>query len=216
MPEKMNFKLHLEWISKGTYEGALSYIQKYKKEMHIAESSEEKLQMYFVARGQLFTKTPMDLAQQKTITAGNVASFEATLEGRLPRGVTLQNFTGLVKAGLGIAKVYVSADPCAEVIECEANPLNLMCLGCVGYHHKGICSHVLAATHMHFALKKIPAEEKPFQHNLRYMCAKLYGKTGKRSNHRPKNPGGGLQVDPDSSADEEDQIAQARYDWWGS
>lgn len=216
MPDVMNFKLHLEWIPKGTYEGALSYIQKHRKEIHVVDSSEDNLLIYFVARGQIFTKEPMDFARQQTISAGNVASFEATLQGRLPRGVTLQNFNGLVKAGLGIAKVYVSPDPLAQVLECEANPLNLMCLGCTGYHHRGICSHVLAATHMHYALKKVAAEDKPFQHNLRYMCAKLYGKTGRRSKHRPTNPGRGLQVDPDSSADEEDQISQARYDWWGS
>ena len=31
---------------------------------------------------------------------------------------------------------------------CDGNPLQLRCVGCKGYQHSGICSHLLAVNHL--------------------------------------------------------------------
>ena len=131
-----------------------------------------------------------------------------------PRGTNIYNWPGIVKKCFALAKVYVSPGPVRQVLECEANPLNLMCLGCIGYHRRGICTHVLAATHIYYAQLRVPPEEKPRKHNLKYLCSKLYGKSGRKTNRRPWKAGGGLLRDNDPQADEEDQVNENRNKWW--
>lgn len=209
MPSKMNFELPIEWIPKEVYQAALKYVEDFDKLAYVEDDSQASLTMYFVSKSQIYE----DTHALRFASVVSVTQFEATLRGELPRGVTWNNFKSLVKMALGLAKVYVSRNPLSQVMECEANPLNLMCLGCPAFQGKGICSHVIAATHIHYAL--LPAaEEKPQQFNLFYLHAKLYGKTGKRSAHRSKNAPGALHVDPDNSADEDDELGRTRYNWW--
>lgn len=211
MPEKMNFELHESWISKKVYEAALQYVIDRDKLVHVKDDSAEHLVMYFVSKTQFFDDCELTAATDLA-----VSQFESTLLGEIPRGASGSNLKRVVRMSLGLAKVYVSPQPMAQVIECKANPLNLMCLGCPGFQGHGICSHVIAATHLYFARLPIPSEQKPYQFNLFYLQAKLYGKTGRRANHRPTLPPGGLHRDNDpSTTNQEDQISTLRHAWWG-
>lgn len=209
MPAKLNLESHARWISSDAYKCALSYVRDEKKLVHIAHSSANELLMYFVCKKQMCKKEH----EVKKVTTALVGQFEATLQGEIPSRVRINDFAEVARVGLSLSKVYVSPDKQAQVIPCEANPLFLMCLACPAYHARGICSHVLAATHLHFKYLNIPIESKPSSHNVRYMTAKLFGRDGKRCNHRPKNAPGGLHVDRDTHADEEDQINALRNQW---
>ena len=210
MPSTLNNKCQTEWISADIFERANKYITEFDKTVHIESEELDTLCMYFLSYSQMVEKED----QEKKVTPVLVSQFESTLAGVEPRGVAITNWPRIVKKCFALAKVYVSPDPVRQVLECEANPLDLMCLGCIGYHQKGICAHVLAATHIFYAQLRIPNDEKPSQHNLKYLCSKLYGKSGRRPNRRPTNPGGGMQRDNDPYADEEDQVNDNRNRWW--
>lgn len=208
MPSLMNFQLPIEWIPSELYEKALKYIEKRRTHIHAENITKEKLLMYFVSTSQLCAKKD----RLKVVNAGAVRQFERTLAGEKPINCNWNDFEKISMIGLSLAKVYVSNDAAAEVLECAGNPLNLMCLGCIGYHQRGICAHVLAATHMHFRGLNVPNEQKPKQHNVRYMCAKLYGDSASRPNHRPSKAPGALQVDREVIVGA-DQINEARNVW---
>lgn len=210
MPSTLNETCKTEWISSEIYEKANKYITEFDKTVHIKSEDANTLCMYFISRSQMVSEEK----HEKKISPRLVRQFEATLAGNVPRGTSISNWQRIVKKSFALAKVYVALDPVRQVLECKANPLNLMCLGCIGYHQKGICTHVLAATHIYYAQLRVPEEEKPMQHNLKYMCSKLYGKTGRRPKRRPWNAAGGLQRDNDPHADEEDQVNANRHTWW--
>ena len=81
------------------------------------------------------------------------------------------------------------------VPKCEGNPAELECVGCKGFKHVGICSHVLACNHI---LKKF---------NVRYQLMQL-------SKKKKKGVSGGYwkgvrpaltREEPEDSSDEEQQ-----------
>ena len=76
------------------------------------------------------------------------------------------------------------------VLPCRLNPAFLMCT-CKGYKHHGICSHVLAISHL---LKVIDIDEE------------LKSLAPRRQAHRPKKARGALSMQPDDGLDvEEDE-----------
>lgn len=212
MPEELNAALPRAWIAKEVWEKARSYVKNFQKKMYMKDVSRNNLLIYVASNSKVLERKYI----LKDVDESAVRRYEATLMGTLPRGVRLENFSKLSSIGLSLCKVYVSKNPEAEVIACQANPLNLMCLGCPAFHHRGICAHVLAATHMHYACLQIEEEEKPKMYNLYYLCAKLYGETGERKQGRPKKPGSALEKDKEVNADKEDQLNQFRNNWWGA
>ena len=212
LPDKLNLTMKAEWIPHESYKNALHYLKHLDWYVHIEDHSAEDLEIYFVSHSQLAKKDN----QVRRISQTVVRKFEATLRGEVPRGTNIKNFEKVTLAGLALAKVYVSEDPIAQCIECEMNLLNLKCLGCLGFQKLGMCSHVLAATHLHYAHLKIPASQKPAKHNIYYMLASLYGsRGGKRKAGRPLNMRGGLHREAELSDEEDDELSRTRDNWWG-
>ncbi|KAL3932721.1 MAG: hypothetical protein SGPRY_000589 [Prymnesium sp.] len=142
-----------------------------------------------------------------------MSQFEATtLAGQEPRGTNIYNWPGIVKKCFTLAKVYVSPDLVRQVLECEANPLNLMYVPWL--HRLPSKGYMHTRASRNYAQLRIPPEEKPRKNNLKYLCSKLYGKSGRKTNRRPWKACGGLQRDNDPQADEDDQVNENRNKWW--
>ena len=92
-------------------------------------------------------------------------------------------------------------------IPCEANPFKLLCC-CPGCRHSGICSHIMAATHV-LMRDHFPAEKNPIC-NVTYMIKRL---CLPRKAHRPRKPRGALVIE--DSSDEEEANLEASMLVWG-
>ena len=86
------------------------------------------------------------------------------------------------------AKMF-GADKVQQVcLPCRLNPLKLLCT-CKGSHHHGICSHIIAVTHM---IGEIDVERE------------LEPLAPRREAHRPRNARDGSRIQPDDG-----QVRQA-------
>jgi hypothetical protein len=97
--------------------------------------------------------------------------------------------------GVGLSMYAVMHVAPIRVMKCEANPFNLCCSHCTGFDHDGICSHVLAITHIIMSEK--PRAKRDHLCNLEYLLSttgstkkKKTGRFGDGSQHpmlaRPK------------------------------
>ena len=81
--------------------------------------------------------------------------------------------------------------------KCEGNPSELECIGCKGFKHSGICSHVLCINHI---LKR---------YNVRYQLATIGKRARKHTGGQYRAPPAlqrDVQREPDSSDEEEERL----------
>jgi len=135
LPTELNFKV--PQIPKQVMDKALWYVD--HKGTHILEGRDEDGEkMWYVMRRD-------NKSNYKKIEKRLIEMFEAAAKGELDRRIKdLEHLMDICQL-IHIVKPYdvLYGNPI-----CEGNPMRLACLGCKGYQHSGICSHVLAVNHI--------------------------------------------------------------------
>ena len=126
-----------------------------------------------------------------------VTAYETALRGERPSRIkSWDSYTAICSS---MYKLEVASD-IKSVIPCSANFYRLLCMCHSGRHH-GICSHILAATHV--LMRKFPADRN-LDFNVKYRLMRL---CRPRPSHRPRKPAGALRKE-DSSDEEDDEQAR--------
>ena len=125
----------------------------------------------------------------KVITEELTHKYKALKRGEKPGRGKQRDFAAVTAVGLSMYAVFHG--PPHRVIKCKANPYNLVCSHCPGYDHDGICSHVLAISHI--IMSKKPRAEQEHLCNLEYLCEEIAGAKKKQimkgaGNTRAKMP----------------------------
>ena len=134
----------------------------------------------------------------KKIDSTLVSKYQDTFRGNMPRRVTTKDALFAICSSMYLLYATTDTKACNP---CEANPYRLLCK-CKGSRKIGICSHILAVTHL--LMKKHPTERLAIC-NVLYLIKKL---AADRQAHRPRKARGGLVIE--DSSDEEDEAAVER------
>ena len=217
-PRILEMEMHFEWMSEGMYEHAKRILDRADKKVCVSSWQDGMIELYILSESQ------EDGNAVEALTVSRINQHNRTIEGQHPTGVF--DFQHVCKYSFCMHRVIqrseqeksTSANVCTD-----GNPLDLKCIGCAGYQHCGICGHIIAATHLYYAhlflddperAPEAPRHARRF--NVRYMLSKLYGSTGRRSNHRSTNNRGPLTRDMDleEGSSDEDQDTNVYRDCW--
>ena len=131
----------------------------------------------------------------KKIETRLIQMFEAAMQGTMDRRVKdVDHLLDVCR----LFHIVESPDAMYFPPSCDGNPLQLRCVGCKGYQHSGICSHLLAVNHL----------EKQF--NVRAQLLSIGKSTGRTTGGKQKAPALMRlpQREPDSSDEEEERMLQ--------
>ena len=129
--------------------------------------------------------------------------YESARRGERPPHIT--QWEKLLEICQGIYLVESTVDTRA-CLPCDANPYLLTC-PCYSGRHKGICSHIIASTHI--IMRDHYPMDRQVQFNALYLLKKLCASRGAGA---PRKPRGGLVVE-DSSDEEAAELEQTANDW---
>ena len=65
----------------------------------------------------------------------------------MPKGCKAHQWKKLVELKRSMHRVEYATHG-SSVLQCGRNPYGLMCRGCKGFSHNGICKHCMACTHI--------------------------------------------------------------------
>ena len=178
LPTKLNFGVPA--IPAGTMKKALWYIE--HQETHILEARDnDGEKMWYVLRRD-------NDSGYKKIEKRLIEMFEAAMQGEKDRRVKdLDHLLDVCR----LFHIVEQPDALYFPPPCDGNPLQLMCKGCKGYQHSGICSHLLTVNHI----------EKQF--NVRAQLVTIGKSTGKTTGGKAKAPA--LMRLPQRAADSSDE-----------
>ena len=171
-------------IPKGMLEKAKWYVEHQLKYIKPDKDNDGDTMFYVLAKD-----NPGKYTQ---ITNQLLRCYNAAVRGEKDKAVKTLDYLRDVCFSL---HVVMPAQEEWGVPKCEGNPAELECIGCKGFKHVGICSHVLACNHI---LKKF---------NVRYQLMEL-------SKKKKKGVSGGYwkgvrpaltREEPEDSSDEEQQ-----------
>ena len=135
LPTKLNFAVPA--IPTGVMKKALWYIE--HQATHILQTrNNDGEKIWYVMRKD-------NESGYKKIETHLIQMFEAAMQGTMDRRVKdVDHLLDVCR----LFHIVESPDAMYFPPTCDGNPLQLRCVGCKGYQHSGICSHLLAVNHL--------------------------------------------------------------------